>query len=104
MHMNKFASKKGSLLIKTSNGYRFKMSKKEWSDLGRKAGWLKSSSRIIKTESCDDVSADIWKMPDSYFVKVRMGQSGYSSYPNLTYQQAVRLAQDKVKNKISRKG
>ena len=43
MIMKKFSSKHGSRLDKTANGYRFKMSKKEWQRIGKQAGWLKSA-------------------------------------------------------------
>ena len=42
--MDKFASKHGSHIEKTANGYRFKMSKKEWHRIGKKAGWLKKAN------------------------------------------------------------
>ena len=41
--MKKYASKQGSQLIKTANGYKFQISQDEWKRIGKQAGWTKES-------------------------------------------------------------
>ena len=41
--MKKYASKQGSQLTKTANGYKFQISQEEWKRIGKEAGWLKSA-------------------------------------------------------------
>ena len=41
--MKKYASKQGSQLVKTANGYKFKISQDEWKRIGKEAGWLKAA-------------------------------------------------------------
>ena len=41
--MKKYASKQGSQLVKTANGYKFQISQDEWKRIGKEAGWLKTA-------------------------------------------------------------
>ena len=41
--MKKYASKQGSQLTKTANGYKFQISQDEWKRIGKEAGWLKTA-------------------------------------------------------------
>jgi len=44
--MKKYSSKQGSQLIKTANGYKFKISEQEWKRIGKQAGWLKEAQGV----------------------------------------------------------
>jgi len=56
--MKKYSSKQGSQLVKTANGYKFKISKSEWQRIGKQAGWFKSAQM-----NADDLSSQ-WDADD----------------------------------------
>ena len=76
--MDKFASKHGSHIEKTANGYKFSMSKKEWQRIGKQAGWIKqakySKEKVIKNindalDIIEGISEDDKSEKHNYFIE-----------------------------------
>jgi hypothetical protein len=64
--MKKYSSKQGSKLTKTANGYKFQMSKDEWSRVGEEAGWLKSAQAIPADQSIADSQETQFAVDQAY--------------------------------------
>jgi hypothetical protein len=86
-------------IVKTASGKQtIKLSKKEWKDIGKKAGWIKTAEQFIVVDNefnrahYSDIIGEVYDNPPSYAMVEKYGSDPWESIPDELVQHVARIA------------